>query len=145
MASLHALVYVSSARRLLSLDDLDHLLGRARVRYERHGVTGVLLYNDGHFMQYLEGPAAGMSVVYAAIQQDTLHDGLIELLRDAPTRREFQEWSMGFRASAAIQMPEEPKADRILVDRLQVVGAPRSLSHALLNRFWQQGCRPRAF
>ena len=78
MAQLHALVYVSTARHRLSLDEIDHLLERARVRNEREGVTGVLLYNDGNFMQYLEGPAAGMSVVYAAIQRDALHAGLIE-------------------------------------------------------------------
>jgi hypothetical protein len=145
MAPLHALVYVSTARHRLSLDEIDRLLERARVRNEREGVTGVLLYNDGCFMQYLEGPAAGMSVVYTAIQRDSLHGGLIELQRDMPTQREFQEWSMGFRASSAIQMPDDPKADRILGERLQVQGAPRSLSHALLNRFWSQGCHPRAF
>ncbi|MEY2892979.1 MAG: hypothetical protein RJA98_2887 [Pseudomonadota bacterium] len=145
MAPLHALVYVSTARHRLSLDEIDHLLERARVRNERVGVTGVLLYNDGNFMQYLEGPAAGMAEVYAAIQRDALHSGLIELQRDTPPHREFQEWSMGFRASSAIQMPDDPRADRILAERLQLQGAPRSLSHALLNRFWGQGCRPLAF
>jgi len=81
VADLISLIYVSTATHLLSAAELDRLMARAPHRNERAGVTGVLLYNDGHFMQYLEGPAEGLSKIYKIIKADRLHRGLIELLR----------------------------------------------------------------
>lgn len=60
MNDLQSLVYVSTASHHLSDAEISHLLGRARARNAHELVTGVLLYSHGNFMQYLEGPRAGM-------------------------------------------------------------------------------------
>ena len=52
-----AAVYVSSATRHLSEDENIGILRSAREHNEKSGVTGMLLYRDGNFMQVLEGPA----------------------------------------------------------------------------------------
>ncbi len=49
------LVYVSSAVRPFSRVDLDDLLATSRANNARVGITGMLLYKDGNFMQVLEG------------------------------------------------------------------------------------------
>ena len=54
---LDSLVYVSSAVKLLRPEEIEYLLTRARERNEEYGITGVLLYIGGNFMQYIEGPA----------------------------------------------------------------------------------------
>ena len=46
MADLYSLVYVSTATRLLAMDDIDRLLEKARQRNLDQDVTGVLLYSD---------------------------------------------------------------------------------------------------
>jgi Sensors of blue-light using FAD len=51
-----AIVYVSMAAHQLSLHELKHLQERAQQRNVQQDVTGVLLYSEGAFMQYLEGP-----------------------------------------------------------------------------------------
>ena len=96
-SDLESIVYVSSATRLLSLDEIQHLLSRSRDRNLQHGVTGVLLYVGGNFMQYIEGPAAGLNVIYRIIQQDELHSGIIEVSREAVEQRQFGDWSMALR------------------------------------------------
>ncbi len=145
MPDLHALVYVSIATRQLSIDETDHLLFRAQARNETYGVTGALLYTGGHFMQYIEGPAAGMSTIYDIIKADAQHHGIIELLRTPVETREFPEWSMGFQSKDAYGMSNPYK----LMDFLppEVAHSSKALSYprSLLNRFWNRASLAESF
>jgi len=96
MSHLNAIVYVSAAVQPVRRDDLSALLQRSRARNLAEQVTGLLVYCDGNFIQYLEGPPAPLARVYASIQQDALHHGLIELFNDPVATREFEGWSMAY-------------------------------------------------
>jgi hypothetical protein len=86
-SDLDSLVYVSSAVRLLSLDEISDLLKRARERNKEYGITGVLLYIGGNFMQYIEGPKDNLDVIYKIIREDEQHTGLIMVSREAIENR----------------------------------------------------------
>lgn len=96
MSELAAIAYVSSASMPLDEDALEALLVTARSRNEELGITGALLYHDGSFFQYLEGPADSVRAVYERIQASPLHRGLIQLLSRRIDHRHFDGWSMGF-------------------------------------------------
>ena len=51
----YRMVYVSAATAPLDADALLALLTRARDKNQRLGITGLLLYRDGDFIQLLEG------------------------------------------------------------------------------------------
>ena len=87
-APLVALLYVSQAARAVTTSDLVRLLVNARRRNLEEDLTGVLLYADGSFMQYLEGPAPGMQRVYRIIKAHPLHFGVVDLLRQPIAKRE---------------------------------------------------------
>ena len=53
--SLAFLIYSSFATVRLSQRDLLELLRNARTKNEEHGLTGMLLYRDGIYLQFLEG------------------------------------------------------------------------------------------
>ena len=53
------LIYASSATKAMSQDELKALLAKARTNNQRDNITGMLLYNDGNFLQVLEGEAEG--------------------------------------------------------------------------------------
>jgi hypothetical protein len=91
------LVYVSSAIRLLSGEDLRALLATCRKNNSELGVTGMLLYKDGNFMQALEGDEEAVRGLYARIEADPRHGGEIVLQQGSAERRQFPDWSMGFR------------------------------------------------
>jgi hypothetical protein len=91
------LVYVSSAVKPFSKAELVELLKEARENNERLDVTGMLLYRDGNFMQVLEGEEPVVRDLYAKIERDPRHEGGIILLEETLKRRQFGEWSMGFR------------------------------------------------
>jgi hypothetical protein len=139
MPELQALVYVSVAKHLLSEVELEHLLERARARNLELGITGVLLYSHGNFMQYLEGSSAAMAKVYDIIKSDPQHHGLIELLHEPIAAREFSEWSMAFRSISAFGMSSSPELDRMFSVRRGPTAGPPSAAHVLLSKFWNKG------
>lgn len=91
-------VYTSSARsRHMSNDEVRQILQASRRNNTGKGITGLLLYRDGSFAQFLEGPADAVDSLYDKIERDPRHHGVIRVLRQAVTKRDFRQWSMAFR------------------------------------------------
>ena len=94
--SLFSLVYVSSAKEIFSPDELFALLQTSRRNNARVGITGMLLYKGGNFIQALEGEQAAIAQLHDRIQSDRRHHGLLTLLEKPIKERQFTQWSMGF-------------------------------------------------
>ena len=110
---MHFLIYSSSASHLMSDPELTILLGNCRDRNVHDGITGMLLYKDGSFMQVLEGNKENVFRTYARIQKDTRHKG-ISLLREREIEdRNFGGWSMGFKSIDASDLEREPSFSRL--------------------------------
>ena len=139
MEDLYALVYVSNAVRRLTDAEIDTILLKARARNETLGVTGVLLYSDGNFMQYLEGSADALAKIYTAIKASPLHQGIIELLRERIQAREFSDWSMGYRKVTRAGAAAPADQTQSLVAKLSPANGPSSAAHMLLTKFWNRG------
>lgn len=90
------LVYISHANKLFSCEELLHLLKIARKRNQENGITGLLLYKDGSFMQVLEGSVNDIETVFASIKGDARHSRVRTLLYGPITSRMFNQWYMGF-------------------------------------------------
>jgi hypothetical protein len=142
VVDLHALVYVSSAVRLLSMAEIGELLEKAQARNAEQGVTGVLLYCEGSFMQYLEGPEAGIALVYKIIKADRAHRGIIELLAEPIETREFPDWSMAFRVVSAFGMSYPLQQDEFLWRISQKPDPSVSPARRLLEKFWNRRQAP---
>ncbi|MBL3688316.1 BLUF domain-containing protein [Leucobacter zeae] len=101
---LSALIYASDAIGSAGEPELEEILAQARARNERLGITGILLYRDGRFVQYLEGPAEAVREVFASISADPRHERVRVLLDSPVESRRFTSWTMGYeplRAAAA--------------------------------------------
>jgi len=104
--SLFQIVYVSSAVRPFTVSELMKLLNRARPRNLACGVTGMLLYHDGNFMQLLEGDEADVRATHERIMRDPRHTGCITLVQKSVKERLFSDWSMGFKQVNAEEAKE---------------------------------------
>jgi hypothetical protein len=91
-----SLIYVSSAVSLFSAESLSDLLKKARVKNACLGITGMLLYKGGNFMQVLEGPGQAVRNLYSEIAQDPRHRGAFKLMEYSAKERHFSNWTMGF-------------------------------------------------
>ncbi len=92
-----SLVYVSAATHPFTPAELETLLEKSRTNNTRDGVSGVLLYRDGDFLQVLEGPEEAVRRTYERISRDRRHGGVIVLDDSEIQERNFGAWSMGFR------------------------------------------------
>jgi hypothetical protein len=81
-------------------------LERSRERNGALGVTGLLLYKDGNFLQVLEGEADVVRPLFGKIERDPRHRGIIKVIDEEGAEREFPEWSMGFRDLELEQQPD---------------------------------------
>lgn len=92
----YGIAYMSTASADFGETALLQLLEQARGFNERLGVTGVLMYGGGRFVQILEGCPSVVRPLYARIERDPRH-GRLEKLADGPiARREFARWHMSF-------------------------------------------------
>lgn len=90
------LAYLSSATRPFSQAELIELLTRSREKNSRLGITGLLLYRGGNFMQVLEGEERAVLELYDTIRRDSRHYGQFILDQGHCDERQFSDWSMGF-------------------------------------------------
>src|ERR1700743_3059348 len=99
---MHKLLYVSSTRRDFPIDGLNAILPTARRKNAMLGVTGLLLYIDGGFLQVLEGQRDILHDLYGVIASDNRHWNA-NLLLDQDGPRNFGNWDMGFRVLGQMQ------------------------------------------
>lgn len=96
MSNLKNVVYVSSAVRRMSKDELRDRLLKFRANNEANGISGVLIYQDGTYLQFIEGPAEVVDKLLETISADKDHKDFTTLLEREAQARLFPDWSMGF-------------------------------------------------
>ena len=92
-----SLIYASSAVAQFSPSELGDLLKSCHESNVKLGITGMLLYKDGNFMQAIEGDEDVVRALHAKISLDPRHRGMMTLLAESVPERQFPDWSMGFR------------------------------------------------
>lgn len=89
-----SLTYKSVATTVPHPGDLDLLVARARARNRSLDVTGMLLFEDGCFLQTLEGPPTALAALWASIRQDGRHNHIEVLSEHMVTARLFSDWDL---------------------------------------------------
>lgn len=93
--ALERIIYTSRATRRLRRCDLEDILADARVKNAANDVTGYLLYDDGHFIQAIEGEQDTVEALVDRIADDDRHEAFQVLAREPIEQREFDDWAMG--------------------------------------------------
>ena len=133
----YSIVYSSAATIDFKDAALLQLLRQARGYNERAGITGVLMYGGGRFMQVLEGRPAAVRGLYARIAADPRH-GCLEKLADGPVaRREFAGWRMSF-----APRPAGPVPPGYLTPPQLVIASAGSALQPLLSEFMAAAFAP---
>ena len=89
------LMYASRAVPAVDQEALLTILRQCKTRNPENGITGVLCYSDGIFLQVLEGGRTAVNALYNRIVADARHTQ-VELMSYAEIgERRFAGWSMG--------------------------------------------------
>jgi hypothetical protein len=93
------LIYLSKATKTVESEDLDNILMASRENNGMVGVTGLLLYADGMFIQCLEGTGQAVEKTLERISRDDRHEHIETLVDEEVSERLFPNWEMGFHPS----------------------------------------------
>jgi hypothetical protein len=88
------MIYTSAATRKISPKELQELLVISRQNNIRNGITGMLLFEDGTFLQVLEGEEEVVERTYQRIAHDPRHNKILLIARFELEQRSFHDWEM---------------------------------------------------
>lgn len=91
------LVRLLYASRVVGLgqDTIDSILAQSRQFNPSTGITGILCYGGGIFLQAIEGGRQAVSELYGHIQKDARHQDVLLLHYEEISERRFGGWTMG--------------------------------------------------
>lgn len=89
------LMYASRAVPALDQEELVTILRQSKANNPSTGVTGVLCYSGGIFLQVLEGGRSAVNKLYNRIGSDPRHTDVELMLYEEIGERRFASWSMG--------------------------------------------------
>jgi len=89
------LLYASRVGASFDADALGAILKQSKINNPVLGVTGVLCFSGGIFMQVLEGGRTVVNQLYNRIAGDPRHADVVLLSYEEISERRFAGWSMG--------------------------------------------------
>lgn len=90
-----SLVYTSRSTRPVTMKVLQQLTEHASRKNALVGITGLLLYGSGNYLQVLEGNQASIKILYERIRKDKRHTAVELLCQHERESRLFPDWNMG--------------------------------------------------
>jgi hypothetical protein len=103
MNSLFHIIYVSSSKGLMSEEELAGLLKSIQTNNIENEITGMLLYREGNIMQVIEGEKHNIEQLFRRIELDERHTGIIKLVQEEISHRDFADWSMYYKNLSGLQ------------------------------------------
>ena len=110
------LLYASRATDT-SAEAIEAILTQSRQHNPECGITGILCYGGGIFLQAIEGGRMPVSELYGHIQKDLRHKDVVLLHYEEIPERRFGGWTMGqvnmskINASILLKYAEKPVLD----------------------------------
>jgi Sensors of blue-light using FAD len=111
------LLYVSKAVNNDANSHTEAILASSRAHNVSNGITGILCYGGGLFLQVIEGGRAQVNELYNALVQDKRHTDVVLLHYEEITQRRFSGWTMGqvnlakLNTSIVLKYSEKPELD----------------------------------
>ena len=96
---------------------IDEILAKSRQGNPSSGITGILCYGGGIFLQAIEGGRNAVSELYGHIQRDPRHKDVVLMHYEEISERRFSGWTMGqvnmskINASILLKYAEKPELD----------------------------------
>jgi len=131
------LLYASRAV-YTSPEAIDDIRVQSRHYNPGSGITGILCYGGGIFLQAIEGGRMAISDLYGHIQRDARHKDVVLLHYQEISERRFAGWTMGavnvskINASILLKYAEKPELNPYAVSG--------SVSLALLEELMATAC-----
>lgn len=88
------IAYVSTATVPLDQKELIAIERISQINNQKFGITGILVYGDEKFLQYIEGSEFNVRRLISLIAMDARHHGIDMLRHEFIPMRQFSNWHM---------------------------------------------------
>lgn len=93
---MHIIVYTSELAS--DEDDVNKLLAdvvaKSKINNPRRGISGLLFYHNGRFLQIIEGEHDALEQLMSILQQDSRHKDIVRIIDEDIYQRSFAQWNM---------------------------------------------------
>ena len=89
------LIYASRAVVAPSTETTESIVAQSQHHNPALGVTGILCFSGGVYLQALEGGRAAVNELYGHILRDARHKDIVLLHYEEISERRFAGWTMG--------------------------------------------------
>ncbi len=136
MENLTFLLYASQALNTLEESARLALEKKSQLYTDLKEITGVLVYRQGFFMQYLEGHETSVLDLFRKLRGNEHHYNVRVLSRGLIDKRLFPNWTMRI-----VKDQRSVPSSQSLIDLFETVLSQKSQSsneiNLVLNRFWK--------
>jgi hypothetical protein len=88
-------LYCSHATAQMNDSELQRILEKSKINNAAQGITGLLVYGGGMFLQWLEGPRDKVEALMRRLEHDPRHEAVVSLQRlDGLKERLYPTWAM---------------------------------------------------
>jgi hypothetical protein len=128
------LVYCSRAAPGIDAETVDRIIATAQRNNARSHITGMLVFGEGIFVQWLEGPRDAITGLMGVLRSDPRHEQIV-LLSEVEESRErlFPQWDM--------ELVDAEHISEVLADALAEERDPHDVAalRALLDKVNARG------
>ena len=84
--------YVGNFNRILL--DFPHIIEVSKRENARHGITGILFYDHGRFVEIIEGEKEDLKQLMDNVKTDPRHKNIKIIINETIQKREMKGWKM---------------------------------------------------
>ena len=100
----YQLTYRSLASEQITTEDIIDILRKSQSNNADKEITGCLVFNEGYFVQLLEGEKEVVKACFDLIEADKRHSTVDILSEGESLERMFADWTMAY-----LKLPDEPQ------------------------------------
>jgi hypothetical protein len=135
--------YISQARIKPSTvvpEGLSHIIIHGRRFNQLNGITGLLSYDKGVYIQFIEGEESVLGALHERINRDPRHSDVVTFVDERVRERAFSSWALKLSDSSQLDArfkqlvdeawPRISQMPRAVVDQIRVFHDPKEASNA---------------
>jgi hypothetical protein len=93
---LYEAIYVSTIAPGVAISSVADIAGKSRIANQRHGITGLLIFDGMRYCQQLEGPQKQVLNLMEKIRHDPRHINVEIIHHGELASRRFKSFSLGY-------------------------------------------------
>lgn len=130
---MYRIIYLSSATTKFNNEEIIALLKTSRSNNKTNGITGLLLYSDGNFLQIIEGKRKPLQKLYNKISMDSRHRNIIKAFDGKITSRMYPNLEMGF--NSIDREFHDPNSNRMYENYSPIINNEDTIASIFIETF----------